>query len=66
MEQTLIGAVRFAGNTKLYYFKTEDATIKEGDLVAVMLKDGRLEKAIFSRYVTKTGTLPPCRIIGVI
>ena len=64
MNKEYIGAVRFdGGNSKKYFFSTDDNTYKRGDRVLVRLKNGNLEEVNFVEYAPILGKMPPCPII---
>ena len=63
MNKEYIGAVRFDGNRKKYFFSTDDNTYKRGDRVLVQLKNGNLEEVSFVGYAPILGKMPPCPII---
>ena len=63
MNKEYIGAVRFDGNHKKYFFSTDDNSYQYGDRVLVRLKKGNLEEANFVGYAPILGKMPPCPII---
>lgn len=63
MDKEYIGAVRFDGNSKKYFFSTDDDSYKYGDRVLVRLKNGDSEEVNFVEYAPILGKMPPCPII---
>ena len=63
MNKEYIGAIRFDGNSKKYFFSTDDDSYKYGDRVLVRLKSGDLEEVNFVEYAPILGKMPPCPII---
>ena len=61
-----IGAVKFEGNDKEYFFTTIHDRLEQGDRVVVNLKNGGLETATFVRYAPILGEMPPCYILEII
>ena len=61
-----IGAVKFDGNDKEYFFTTIHDRLEQGDRVVVDLKNGRLETATFVRYAPILGEMPPCYILEIL